>query len=330
MAQKFKFHNYVASNDIALNFVLSGDAATELVTEGLTFKTRPNKSFIISFELIANKELFNTVLTPDESANQGLIDFYLSYSSGLSRKRDVIKFIPSSNISLGNDLLLDCQLHIEPQEWSGSIQFIAHAVRNSSAKKATNYLTHKYAILGSSDTHKLHIDPLIKLKGSKLKIDEGAVARKHSLYQLIHANPPRLIINKDAPKSILRMLRSKGDGPQSPRTLMRDAAFSSIRVDVWEQLARTAVSKMIPDDESAEIIDPEFLAYPHNRVIEKIAKKLYGSPGSSQKSDINTLKGELRTLTSRLTLLNETLPMLAQELGSLITTYKRTADNYWK
>ena len=122
------------------------------------------------------------------------------------------------------------------------------------------------------------------------------------------------------------MLRYKESGPKNPRALMRDAAFSSINVDVWEQLARTAISKMLPEDETGEIVDPEYLAYPHNRVVEKVATRLYEG---SLESCISTLKRELGSPGSRMKMLNETLPMWAQEMGSLSETYKKTASHYW-
>ena len=327
MSQKFKFYKHAASSNITLNYDLSVDHdATEWVSEGVSFKSRPKNPFLVSFELSIDKEIFNTVLQPHEQANEDLIDFYLAYSSDSSRKRGVIKFDVSTDISLDNQLLLSCNMDIDPQNWSGSILFKAHAVRTSLGQEHADYLTHKYAILGSSDSDKLYIDPLIKLKGSKIKIEEGRISKDKALYQLIHANPPRLIINENAPVEVLRMLRFKETGSRNHRVLMRDTAFSSINVDVWEQLARTAISKMLPDDEDGEILDPEYLAYPHNRVVEKVAKRLYQG---SLESCLATLKRELNSTGSRLKLLNETLPMWAQEMGSLSETYKKTASHYW-
>ena len=123
------------------------------------------------------------------------------------------------------------------------------------------------------------------------------------------------------------MFKFKGD--TNVKAIVRDALFRPIVVDVWEQLARKALEKMRPIEESSdlEVLDPENLEFPYNRVADLIAKACYGG---SQTSAIDKLKDDIGDQKKRLKLINEQLPLVVQEIADLTNVYKSTSKNWWK
>jgi hypothetical protein len=210
----------------------------------------------------------------------------------------------------------------------GSIDLKGLLVRNKEFKKRKGFLTTKYSILGSSATKKIYIDPFKKFDGSDMEVEFGKVSRSGALYQLQHSNPPKLIINKDAPEKIKEMLKYKGTS--KTKNIIRDALFRPIAVDAWEQLARKALEKMTPIEDSSdfvvEVLDPENLEFPYDRIANIIAKSIYGDP----KSAVDNLKHDIGIQKKRLELINEKLPMVVQEIAELTEVYNKAAKNTWK
>lgn len=328
MAQIIRFYKHASIDDVLLNISTSREDVETVSENILTFTKKPSKIVSIDFDLTVNLEIFESVVPVSEIDPEKSVDYFLSYVSDSSRQRGFIKFKEdSSKISLTGRKHLSCSIDIDPSLYFGSIEFKGLIVRNKEFKKSRGFLTSKYSILGTSSEKRLYIDPFEKFDGSDMDVEFGKVTRPGALYQLQHSNPPKLIINEDAPLSIKEMFKFKGD--TKVKAIVRDALFRPIVVDVWEQLARKAIEKMRPIEESSdlEVLDPENLEFPYNRVADLIAKASYGG---SQKSAIDKLKDDIGDQKKRLKLINEQLPLVVQEIADLTNVYKLTSKNWWK
>tara|TARA_B100000780_G_C21122797_1_gene454976 strand:- start:1308 stop:2303 length:996 start_codon:yes stop_codon:yes gene_type:complete len=330
MTQKIRFYNYADSDDIKLSLSILQDEDLPQIkkaSKGYSFEQKPEKPFDISFKILVNRDIFTNVVPSTRHEDEADYEFCISYSSSASRKRDVLKLSKSNDTTLNNDLPFQGLITIDPSEWFGSINFQAIVVRNKLIARERGYLTDKYSIVGSSDDHNIYIEPLEKFDGSQIEMADGQIRRDGALYELIQSSPPRLIINEEAPEFTLKMLRYRSRD-NSRRAFVRDALFAPIIVDVWEQLARVAIHKMLPEDsDDADIMDPKLITFPYNNIVQLIAKKLYGG---TQEDANAALIGQLENPIGRAEMINEILPVVVQEIGELNKYYERLASKYWR
>ena len=327
MARIIRFYKHASNDDLLLNISTLREEVETVSENILTFTKKPSEIFSIDFDLTVNLEVFDTIAPITEIDPESSVDYYLSYVSDSSRQRGFVKFEEdTSKISLTGKKHLSCSIDIDPSLYFGSIEFSGLIVRKKEFRKTKGFLTSKYSILGTSTDKRLYIDPFEKFDGSDMDVEFGKITRPGALYQLQHSNPPKLIINEDAPLSIKEMFKYKGD---NVKAIVRDALFRPIVVDVWEQLARKALEKMRPIEESSdlEVLDPENLEFPYNRVADLVAKACYGG---SQASAIDKLKDDIGDQKKRLKLINEQLPLVVQEIADLTAVYKTTSKNWWK
>ena len=328
MAQILRFYKHADSNNFLLNFQAPVNV-DKINDDTFTFTTKPEKKISIKIDLVVDTKIFESIAPETEIDVVNSVDYYLMYVSDASRQRGFVKFKENlSKIDLAEKRHFECVLEIDPSMYFGSIDLKGLIVRNKEFKKQKGFLTSKYSILGSSKTKKIYLDPFKKFDGSDMEVEFGKVARSGALYQLQHSNPPKLIINKDAPETIKEMLRFKGTS--KTKNIIRDALFRPIAVDAWEQLARKAVEKMTPIEDSSdfgiEVLDPENLEFPYDRIANIIAKSIYGNP----KSAVDNLKHDIGIQKKRLELINEKLPMVVQEIAELTEVYSKASKNYWK
>jgi hypothetical protein len=328
MAQILRFYKHADANNFLLNFKAPIDL-DRINDDTFTFTSKPEKKISIKIDLVINTKIFESIAPETEIGVENSVDYYLSYVSDASRQRGFIEFKENhSKIELTERKHYECELEIDPSMYFGSIDLKGLIVRNKDFKKHKGFLTSKYSILGASKTKKIYIDPFKKFDGSDMEVEFGKVSRSGALYQLQHSNPPKLIINKDTPETIKEMLKYKGTS--KTKNIIRDALFRPIAVDAWEQLARKAVEKMTPIEDSSdfgiEVLDPENLEFPYNRIANIIAKSIYGDP----KSAVDNLKHDIGIQKKRLELINEKLPMVVQEIAELTEVYSKASKNYWK
>ena len=329
MAQIIRFYKSASNEDVLLNLSTSREDVETVSEDILTFTSKPLEKVIIDFDLTVNLEVFNLIAPETETDPEGSVDYYLSYISDASRQRGYVKFEhDSSKVSLTGRKHLSCKVEIDPSMFFGSIEFKGLIVRNKEFRKYKGFLTSKHSILGTSVQKRLYIDPFEKFDGSDMDVEFGKVTRPGALYQLQHSNPPKVVINEEAPESIKEMFKYKGNAAPT-KALIRDALFRPIAVDIWEQLARKALEKMRPieDTSDLEVLDPENLEFPYNRVADVIAKACYGG---SQAGAIGKLKDDIGNQKMRLQLINEKLPLVVQEISELTEVYKKTSKNWWK
>jgi len=324
MAQIIRFYKHASDDDLALNII--APEAKRLSEVIYSFDHKPLKKVSINFSLSLERDSLNNIMPEDEKNKEDSVDSYLSYVSVSSRQRGFIKFELDTSSSTKEKKIMSCKMDIDPSSFFGFIEFGGLLVRNNAAANKANFLTSKHSILGTTKKIKLYIDPFQKFEGSDMDVSFGKLSRSTALYELIDSTPPRVLINEDAPQSIIDMFKNRDEGNQ--RALVRDALWRPIVVDIWEQLARKSLEKMMTDEDSAEIdvYDPEDLEFPYNRIAEVIAKSAYGG---SREGAIGKLKSDMRNQKSRLKLINETLPMVVQELNDLTGIYKKLSKKYW-
>tara|TARA_B100000787_G_scaffold71188_1_gene52321 strand:- start:1176 stop:2171 length:996 start_codon:yes stop_codon:yes gene_type:complete len=329
MTQKIRFYEFAKPEDVNLNVNILPDEELPKInttSNGYSFEEKPSKVFDVTFLLLINKDIFSYLVPNIVHEDENDYAFYVSYISSSSRKRETLELVKSSSVTLNNDIAFEGSININPSEWFGSISFNAVIVRKKTRAPSRGYLTRQYSIVGSSDDTNIYIDPLEKFDGSDIEMDDGKISRDNALYELIQSSTPRLIINEEAPEFTLKMLRYR-ENDTTRRALVRDALFAPIIVDVWEQLARAAMYKMIPESESEEVADPKSLPFPYKNIAQLIAKKLYGG---NQEEANNSLISQLDEVTTRTELINEILPVVVQEVGELNKYYERVAKTYWR
>ena len=200
------------------------------------------KSFKISFRLGVNKEIFDSI--HQNSLKMKMILITLFYVYHLLLEKEKLSNWQSNMISLNELIHFDGNISVNPDEWFGYITFTGFVVRKKSRRETKGFLTEKYSIVGNTQELVIHLDPIEKFDGSEIEMDDGPIPQKNALYQLIQSNPPKIMIKEDAPEFVIKMLRHKGSGDR--RALIRDTLFAPILVDVWEQLARAGIYKMLP------------------------------------------------------------------------------------
>lgn len=326
MAQVFRFYEFADGEDILLNFSHE-DADIEQVSGDIwTYKERPSGPISITFDLSINSAIFESISPETEIDPESSVDYYLKYVCKTSRQTSFIKFEEdNSKQSLTGRIFFKCVIKLNPELYFGAIDFYALIVRNKDFRSYKGFLTSKYSILGESKTKKLYVDPFQKFEGTDMDVQFGKVKKYKALYQLKHSNPPKLILNEDAPDHIKDMFNySISDG--KIKSLIRDALFRPIVVDVWEQFARKAIEQMTPVENSFdEVPNPSELEFPYNRVAEMLAVVCYGG---SQETASEALMSDVGNQKKRLDLINEKLPMIVQEKENLMSVYDKTAKNY--
>jgi hypothetical protein len=326
MTQKIRFYRYADQSDFKLS--LSIDNADQLpeinsTSNGFSFEEKPKTFFKINFSLGIHSEIFNIVTPENSFEDENDFHFFISYISPTSRKRKTIELAKSDDISLNEIKYFDGDILIDPNEWFGYISFTGFAVRKKSRREAKGFLTDKHSIVGNSQEFTIYIDPIEKFDGSEIEMDDGQIPQKNALYQLIQSNPPKIMINEDAPEFTLKMLRHKGSGDR--RALIRDTLFAPILVDVWEQLARAGIYKMLPDsDYGGEVISPNDLAKPYNSIVLDAAKKMYSDADDPKQALIDELEEDPQTV------INERLHQAVQVIGDLNKYYEKCAKVYWR
>lgn len=326
MTQKIRFYNYADQNDLRLS--LDIDNAEKLpemnsVSNGVSFEEKPNSSFKIIFRLGVNSEIFDHVSPKNSFEDENDFNYFISYISPTSRKRKIIELTKSDAISINTFIYFEKDILINPNEWFGHISFTGFVVRKKSRRETKGFLTDKYSIVGNTEEFIIYIDPIEKFDGSEIEMDDGQIPQKDALYQLIQSNPPKIMINEDAPEFTLKMLRHKGSGDR--RALIRDTLFAPILVDVWEQLARAGIYKMLPEsDHGGEVISPQYLSKPYNSIVNDAAKKMYPDADDAAQALVDELEEDPQTV------INEKLHQAVQVIGDLNKHYEKCAKEYWR
>jgi hypothetical protein len=326
MAQVIKFYKNANEQDIVLNLSFQNNTnnSIENINDDIfTFDSKPTEIISVEFNMTLNLDVFNDIAPFEEVDPELSCKYYLSFVSDTSRQRGYVEFKEIENTQTLKKLY--CRFDIDPTIFFGSIDFQGLLVRNKEFREKKGYLTSKYSILGSSLKKRIYVDPYEKFDGSDMKLGFDKIDRPNALYQCVHTNPPKINLNKDAPESLKELFRYKGSG--NARAAVRDAMFRPIAVDVWEQLARKAIEKMTPteDSDDAEVLYPEHLEFPYNRIANIIAKACYGG---SQSSAIDKLVDDIRVQKRRLKLINEVLPLVVQEVADLSDIYSKTSKRW--
>lgn len=328
MTQKIRFYKYADQSDIILNLDINNNESLpdiNLTSNGFSFEEKPPAPFNIDFKLAVNSDIFKLVVPENAIEDEDDFQYFVSCISPLSRKRQTIELSKSKDISLTEFKNFEGNILIDPEEWFGSVSFHANVVRKKTRKnEVSGFLTDKYSIIGNSHEHVVYIEPLEKFDGSEIEMDDGPIPQADALYQLIQSNPPKIMINEDAPEFTLKMLRYKGT-KNDRRVLIRDTLFAPILVDVWEQLARAGIYKMLPEaDNGNYIADTSELPHPYRTIVEHVAKKIYSDSDDPSKALVEELEEDPKTV------INEKLHQAVQAIGDLSKYYEKCAKPYWR
>lgn len=328
MAQIIKFYKNANEQDIKLNLAFKNDdnnPINNINDDIFTFNSKPSEIVSVEFDMTLTLDIIEEIMPFEEIDPLSSCKYYLSYVSDSSRQRGYVEFKEKEKTETLKKLY--CRFDIDPSIFFGSIDFQALLIRNKEYRESKGYLTAKYSILGSSSKKRIYIDPYQQFDGSDMKVEFDKIERSNALYQCVYSNPPKVNLNKDAPESLKELFRYKGSG--DVRATVRDAMWRPIAVDVWEQLARKAIEKMTPieDSDNADVLYPEDLEFPYNRIADTIAKVCYGG---SQTNAIDQLVDDIRVQKRRLKLINDILPLVVQEVAELSNTYAKTSKTWWR
>ena len=330
MTQKIRFYKYADQSDIILNLNIDDNESLPVInstSNGFSFEEKPSTSFTIDFKLKVNSDIFKLVVPETAIETEDDFQYFVSCISPLSRKRQTIELskTKSKDTSLNEFKIFEGNILIDPKEWFGSVSFHANVVRKKTRKREERgFLTDKYSIIGNSHEHVVYIEPLEKFDGSEIEMDDGPIPQADALYQLIQSNPPKIMINEDAPEFTLKMLRYKGTR-NDRRSLIRDTLFAPILVDVWEQLARAGIYKMLPEADTGDYVaETSELPHPYRTIVEHVAKKIYSDSDDPSKALVEELQEDPKTV------INEKLHQAVQAIGDLSKSYEKCAKPYWR
>lgn len=250
----------------------------------------------------------------------------LAYESKDSRRADFINLSKVSGNNFSGKLPLDFD------NWRGRINLKVVLLRSKTIPKTQGFLTNEYSELANSEEYLLDItEKETSDSGGSLKVvfrsfknmvvDGETSFAEDSVYFLdMSEDLPEISINSDLHQSTLAMFEKSGRNTRM--TTLRDAIFSGIETDIWEQLATISFQE-IRDAES--ISDFEELEMPYSGICKAIASTIF--PGLDDKDAeiqlISLCTGDNDDFKK---VLNTRLPVAVQKKTKLGNSIKKIAD----
>ena len=237
----------------------------------------------------------------------------LSYESKDSRRAD---FINLSHVS-GNNF--SGKLPLDFDNWRGRINLKVVLLRSKTIPKTQGFLTNAYSELANSEEYVLDItEKETSNSGGSLKVEFKSFSNmvvdgetgfaKDSLYFLDKSEDvPVVCINSDQHQSILSMFKNSGRNTRI--TTLRDAIFSGIETDIWEQLATISFQEIRITENLSNV---EELEMPYSGICKAIASFMFpGMDDQDAESELIDLCTGDSDAFKRL--LNERLPVAVQK-----------------
>jgi len=294
----------------------------------INFKEVYDHDFFLSFNV---KFKTNDLLeaTPEEELSIQDFAILVQYVSFESRQRGVLQL--EKAIILDNSekdyLEFSGVLDIDPGSWSGLVSLKPMIVRDKPIDYKENYLSDKGSIMGIGKTVQIYLSPRNISAGGELSVMfETFEEDDQSLYKLSEGTP-RVLIN-DSDEKLRSVLGSKTKTGYEAN--LRDALFSPIASDIWEQLIRRAFDKMIVNimdsDGEANVIALDESYAPYNRVAQEFANAKFNS---DDEENLESLKNALTDYKTRINLINKDLPIIVQTIHkkNMLKTYSQVSKD---
>tara|TARA_B100000963_G_scaffold226308_1_gene197459 strand:- start:2845 stop:3834 length:990 start_codon:yes stop_codon:yes gene_type:complete len=250
----------------------------------------------------------------------------LVYESKDSRRAD---FINLSQVS-GNNF--SGKLPIDFDNWRGRINLKVVLLRSKTIPRVQGFLTNEYSELANSEEYILDItEKETSNSGGSLKVEFKSFSNmvvdgetgfaKDSVYFLDTSEDiPVVSINSDLHQSILSMFEKSGRNTRI--TTLRDAIFSGIETDIWEQLATISFQE-IRDTEN--LSNFEELEMPYSGICKAIASFMFpGMDDQDAESELIDLCTSDNDAFKRL--LNQRLPVAVQKKTKLAKSITKIAS----
>ena len=250
----------------------------------------------------------------------------LVYESKDSRRADFINLSQVSGNKFSGKLPLDYD------NWRGRINLKVVLLRSKTTPKAQGFLTNEYSELANSEEYILDItEKEASNSGGSLKVefksfsnmvvDGGTGFAKDSVYFLDTSEDiPVVSINSDLHQSAWSMFEKSGRNTKI--TTLRDAIFSGIETDIWEQLATLSFQEIRGTENLQNF---EELEMPYSGICKAIASFMFpGVNDEDAESELIDLCSSDNDAFKRL--LNQRLPVAVQKKTKLAKSITKIAS----
>tara|TARA_B100001057_G_scaffold363486_1_gene366197 strand:+ start:138 stop:1133 length:996 start_codon:yes stop_codon:yes gene_type:complete len=270
-------------------------------------------------------ENWEDLFTPQEKQNLPF-KVGLNYESKDSRKSGFIELKKVNGNSFAEKFSLDFS------EWRGRINLKISLIRTKSVAKKKGFLTNEYSELSNSEEYKLDITKKEKPEqGGSLKVDFTSFSQqsvdgetgfaKNSVYFLDTTSEevPIIYLNSDMSQEALRMFENSGRN--TIIAAKRDAIFSGIETDIWEQLATHALQEI--RNFGGEIDELSEVGHPYVGICQALTSMLF--PGL-EKKDAEKQLIDICTDDDNepfKNLLNTRLPIAVQKKTNLVKSIEK-------